>query len=69
MGDVGDQRLRAWFAEPPPQELVLRTALNARAKNLGADWDRRVTVLMRECKIDSAAKIAKPLTAVRKQRR
>lgn len=35
----------------------MRMALNARAKNLGPDWDRRVSVLLNQCKIDSTAKI------------
>ncbi len=42
-------------------------ALNGRAKNLGPDWDRRITALMKECTIDNTAKIAKLLIEVHRQ--
>ncbi len=68
MIDASDKRLLAWLAELPlRQELVLRMALNARAKNLGPDWDCRVTALMKACKINTTAKMAKLLTEVRRQ--
>ncbi len=39
MIDAGDGRFRAWLGTlPPRQELVVRMALKARAKNLGPDW-------------------------------
>jgi len=42
-------------------------ALNGRAKNRGREWDRRVDAMIRACKINSTAKMTKPLTEVRKQ--
>lgn len=41
-------------------------ALNGRTKNLGPNWDRRVTALMKECEVDSSKKMAKLLTDVRR---
>jgi hypothetical protein len=68
MIDASDKRLLAWLTTlPPRQELVVRMALNGRAKNKEPDWDRRVAALVRECKIDSAAKMARLLTEVCKQ--
>jgi hypothetical protein len=43
--------------------MVVRMALNGRAKNQGPNWGRQV---MKECRIDSTAKMAKLLTDVRK---
>jgi hypothetical protein len=41
--DVSDKRLVAWLAElPPRQELVVRMALNGKAKSLVPNWDRRL---------------------------
>jgi hypothetical protein len=52
-------RLVDRWSPSPRQELVVRMALNGRAKNQGPDWDRRVRALMAELKINTTAKMAK----------
>jgi hypothetical protein len=66
--DASDGRLRTRLSElPPRQELVVRIALNGRAKNQGPDWGRRVAALMRVCKIDTTGVMARLLVPVRNQ--
>jgi hypothetical protein len=68
MIDASNKRLVAWLKDlPPRQELVVRMALNGRAKNRGREWERRVDAPMKECRIDSTAKMARPLTDGRKE--
>jgi len=66
--DASDKRLDAWLTQLPPRhELVMRMALNGSREEPWRDWDRRVGALMRVCKIDTTAKMAKLLTDVRKR--
>jgi len=66
--NASDKRLLAWLAElPPREELVVRMALNGHSKNQGPNWDRRVKALMRECNVNTTAKMARLLIDVRKQ--
>ncbi len=68
MIDASDKRLVAWLAELLHRhELIVRLALNARAKNLGPHWDWRVDALKRLCRIDGTAKMAKLPTEVCRQ--
>jgi hypothetical protein len=62
--DAPDPRLRAWLAEMPPrQKMVVRMALSASARTLGAAYRCADAA----CKIHSTTKMVKLLTEVRKQ--
>ncbi len=63
--DASDQRLQNWLAElSPRQELVMRMALSDRAINLGPGWEPRIDVLEKQLRINTEAKIAKPMREV-----